>query len=295
MPISGILERIASNLDQLADSEARVARWILAHPEEVVTLSVRELARQARSSQAAVTRLCRSLDVDGYPALKVLLASDLGRLARQTSSDFVELQPGTPFSMILQGFSRAAQESVRTTLDGIGEDTLARVRQYLQRARRIAIFGVGASYVVADDLSQKLTRLAYPCYCFADFHRAAVAAALLTAEDVGIAISFSGETQEVIEFSDLVRRRDAAVIAITQYRKHSPLLERAQVALYVTAIEPARRIGATTSILTLIAINDVLTLYLANQDPDAAYQNLLETEHAVKHHRVSRQKDGGRR
>ncbi|AEJ39573.1 RpiR family transcriptional regulator [Sulfobacillus acidophilus TPY] len=283
--ISGVLERLESNVDQLAESEARVARWILAHPQEVLSLSVRELARRAESSQAAVTRLCRSLQIGGYHTLKVLLAADLVRQETDTVYEYAEIQPETPFQAILKGFSQGVQTSLRATLEGLSEEQLARVSDWIRGARRIVVYGVGASAVVADDLSQKLLRLGYPVNRFTDFHLAAMAVALLEPGDLTVVVSFSGETSEVLELAELVRQRKVPLVAITQFRKRNPLIELAREAFFVTATEPTPRIGATTSILASLAVGDALALYLANRDATRAYRNLKSTEDAVRSHR----------
>ena len=79
VPISGVLRRIEDNLNYLSLSEKKVAQWILDHPHEVLTMTVKEVAHHAQSSQAAVTRCCHTLQVDGFGQLKVLLTADLVR------------------------------------------------------------------------------------------------------------------------------------------------------------------------------------------------------------------------
>lgn len=285
MTISGVLERLESNVDQLAESEARVARWILAHPQEVLGLSVRELARRADSSQAAVTRLCRSLQIGGYHTLKVLLAADLVRQENDTVYEYAEIRPETPFESILKGFAQGVQTSLRATLEGLSEDHLAIVSEWIRGASRVLIYGVGASAVVADDLSQKLMRLGYPVNRYTDYHLAAMATALLEPHDLAIVISFSGETEEVLELAALVKSRGTPLVAITQFRKKNPLIDQARLAFFVTAVEPTPRIGATTSILASLAVGDALALYLANRDAARAYRHLKNTEEAIKSHR----------
>lgn len=295
MPISGVLERIGSSLDLLSESEAKIARWVLDHPENVLKLTVRELAKEAASSQAAVIRLCRTLKIDGYSTLKVLLTADLVRNERQSSSGYPEIDPHESFDAQLQSFARAAEDSILGTLNNLNKADLQRVSERLRTAGRVFIFGVAASHVAADDLAQKLTRLGYPAAHWSDIHLAVMSAALMGPTDVGILISFSGMTREVLDMAALMRQRNAFVAVITQFRPKNPLAEYADVVFHVTASEPTPRVGATTSVIASLLIGDALMLWLANQDTERTLECLKATEDAVRFRRVVGASSGGRR
>lgn len=286
MPISGVMERIESNLDLLAESEAKIARFILNHPESVLQLTVRDLAREAHSSQAAVIRLCRTLQINGYSQLKVLLTADLVRNERQPASEYVELNPATTFDMQLQSFAQATEKSIHHTLNHLSESDLATVSARLAQARRVFTFGVAASQLVAEDLAQKLTRLGYPVTHWVDVHLATMTAAILEPEDVAILISFSGATREVVEIAELIHQRGSLLVAVTQFRPKNPLAQLADVVFYVTAVEPTPRIGATTSVMASLLVGDALMLWLANREPSATLPYLKATQESITRHRV---------
>lgn len=288
MAIAGVLERIQSNLDQLPDSERKVAVWIMHHPEQVLTLTVRDLAHTAQSSQAAVVRLCRSLQIDGYNRLKVLLTADLVRQEQEPSADYLELNPDASVEERLRAFSEAAQRAIADTLREIPLRDLPHLAQRLQKARRILVFGVGASQVVALDLSQKLMRLGYPVIFWDDVHLTTMATALFSPDDVVMLISFSGTTKDVLEVGELARRQGAYLCAITQFHTKNALSRLADLTFHVSASEPSPRIGATTSVLASLLIGDALMLWLANQDATRAIRHLKATEEAVASHRLKR-------
>lgn len=286
MPIAGVLERIESNLDLLTGSESKIAQWILDNPETVLHLTVRDLARESNSSQAAVIRLLRTLKINGYNTLKVLLTADLVRQEHRTSPEYTEIDPNASFNSQLQSFAHAAEESIYQTINNVNESDLARISARLPAARSVFLFGMAASHIVAHDLSQKLTRLGYPVTCWSDIHMATVAAALLGPKDVAILVSFSGSTREVLEIAEQLRVRKTFIVAITQYRPKNPLAEVADVVFHVSAQEPTPRIGATTSVLTSLLIGDALMLWLANQDAARTLRHLKATEEAIRQHRL---------
>ncbi|WP_338055279.1 MurR/RpiR family transcriptional regulator [Sulfobacillus harzensis] len=286
MPIAGVLERIESNLDLLTGSEAKIAQWILENPETVLRLTVRDLARESNSSQAAVIRLLRTLKIDGYSTLKVLLTADLVRQEQRSSPEYTEINPGASFDSQLQSFAHAAEDSIYQTINNLNEADLARVSERLRSAHHVFLFGMAASHIAAEDLAQKLTRLGFPVTCWRDIHLAVMASALLGSEDVAVLVSFSGATREVLELATELREREAFIVAITQYRPKNRLAELADVVFHVSAQEPTPRIGATTSVLASLLIGDALMLWLANQDATRTLRHLKATEEAIRQHRV---------
>ncbi len=284
MIIAGILEKLDANVGFLTDSEAKVARWILAHPHDVITLTVRELAEQAEASEGAVMRLCRSLQIDGYNTLKVLLTADIVR-GETSAREYPELNPDVSFQDMMDAYMQSAQKTVRETLGGVEENTLQRVGDKLAQAHRVVAYGVAASQIVAEDLSQKLMRLGYPVQWWSDVHTATMSTALLDSQDVLFLVSFSGCTREVLDLATLALRQHTTIVAITQLRPRNPLAELADIVFYVTAMEPAPRISATTSVLASILINGALTTWLANHQATLTFPRLKATEEAIQDHR----------
>jgi DNA-binding MurR/RpiR family transcriptional regulator len=284
--LPGMIERLELNVDVLAESEAKIGRWILDHPQEVITLTVRELASRAQSSQAAVVRLCRSLQIDGFNTLKVLLTADLVRNEATHGREYPELDPQASFEMRLEGFSQSLQTSIQSTINGIQLDQLQVVAEWMKEASHVLLFGVAASHVVAEDLYHKLLRLGYQVTNPTDFHIALMTVALFQPADLVFLVSFSGATDEVVEVARLAKQRGTRVVGISQFRKKSPLADAADLMFYVSAKEPVPRIGATSSVIASMVIGDALSLYLANREPEKTYRYLKDTEAAVQNHRL---------
>ncbi|GJM68806.1 hypothetical protein HMSSN036_10220 [Paenibacillus macerans] len=76
MTTGSILTQMEAVLGQLPDSERKAAQYILAESAEVSGLSIHALADKAGTSAAAITRLCRSLGLTGFPDLKIRLSVD---------------------------------------------------------------------------------------------------------------------------------------------------------------------------------------------------------------------------
>jgi DNA-binding MurR/RpiR family transcriptional regulator len=68
-------------MPEMPSAVARIAAYLLEHPQAPLTLSIGELAEKAGASPATVTRFCRTIGYPGYVELRVGIATDLGRSA----------------------------------------------------------------------------------------------------------------------------------------------------------------------------------------------------------------------
>ncbi len=66
-------QRIAQAMPTLTESHRRVADYVLAHPLQVATLPIDELAATAGVSLATANRFARALGFDGYPQFRAAL------------------------------------------------------------------------------------------------------------------------------------------------------------------------------------------------------------------------------
>src|SRR4051795_12842286 len=76
---SAVHNRIRSRWDDLPPATLRVAQVVLDDPRVVLDLPINELAERASTSPATVTRFCRQIGYSGYGALRMEVATELGR------------------------------------------------------------------------------------------------------------------------------------------------------------------------------------------------------------------------
>ena len=74
---------IATAIETLPPSLARIARIVGENPSIVVDRTINELAAECDTSVASVVRFCRAIGASGYAALRVSLAAELGRESAQ--------------------------------------------------------------------------------------------------------------------------------------------------------------------------------------------------------------------
>jgi len=84
--ISKIRSKVESYYPALTKSEKKVADYILANFEDIMYLSVTELAELASVGETTIFRFCKKLDFKGYPEFKLLIAQDIVNLEKVDES-----------------------------------------------------------------------------------------------------------------------------------------------------------------------------------------------------------------
>ncbi len=151
--------RIADALATLRPSEARVARYLRAHREDVLLASAAQLARSIGTSDATVIRTVKALGFERIEALRRDIANDLrtgpsqaSRLER-TVSEIAASEAGT-LAATLAIHRSALDELERAVTPALYDAVVAR----LASARRVAVFGIGPSSAMANYFMIQLGR-----------------------------------------------------------------------------------------------------------------------------------------
>ncbi|MBB4930072.1 DNA-binding MurR/RpiR family transcriptional regulator [Lipingzhangella halophila] len=286
--------RVRSLLPSLAPAEQRVAQRIIDDPERVAASSITQLAKDCNTSEATVIRFCRTIDFSGYRELRLTLATEAGQArgsrvgAREVTSD---INPDDTLVTVVEKIAFTDARAVEETGAQLDVEELRTVIEAVSGARRIDIYGVGASAFVAADLQQKLHRIGLTSFSWSDAHIMMTSAALLTTEDVAIAISHSGGTPDVVDTLAKARQRQATTVAITNFPR-SPLGTAADRVLTTAARETTFRSGATASRLAQLTVIDCLFVGVAQSRYADSRAALESTYDAVRGLRAD---DQGRR
>ena len=276
---------IRSILPTLPPAERRVAEGVLEHPADIVTLSIRDLAVQAETSEATVTRFCKHAGFAGYPDLRLALATHVGRSQRLPGLIVgAEVSPDDALDDIVRKVGAVDAQAVIDTVEQLDTDILARVADAVAAAERIELYGIGASGLVAIDLERKLRRIGRSAAASVDGHAAMTSAAMLGPRDLAIGISHSGETLDVIDAIVQAGAVGATTAAITNYSR-STLAAAAELLLTTAARESLFRAGAMASRSAQLTVIDCIYLAVARSDSEATVKALELTSAAVSSRR----------
>jgi DNA-binding MurR/RpiR family transcriptional regulator len=275
-------------LPSLSPAERRVAQVVIDEAATAAHLTISDLAERAGSSETTVIRFCRAMGFGGYSELRLTLAAEAGRAADSAGADEAigsDISETDDLSQVVKKIAFADARAVEDTAMQIDIAVLEQVVDLVAGARRVDIYGVGASGFVAQDFQQKLHRVGRIAYAWSDLHLALTSAALLDERDVAFGISHTGTTVDTIEAFTEAGRHGARMVALTNFPK-SPIARVADHVLTTAARETTFRSGAMSSRLAQLTVIDCVFVGVAQRTYSETRMALDVTREAVSGRRV---------
>ena len=267
------LLHIKSIYPTLKPAERRVADEVLRRPNNVVHLSITELARASKVSDATVVKFCKRLGYKGFQEFKILLAQDV--VMKQSISGG-EVEPGDDIRTIKEKVFRANISALQDTIQVLDTNALDAAVQALVKAREIHFYGLGISSIAAFDGEQKFTRIGRRASAFVDTHMQIARAVLLQPGDVVIGLSCSGETREIVEAVRTAGEYGAVTIAVTNHSASS-LAKEADLVLLTCTQDNLVTKGGISSRIAQITTIDTLFVAVALVDLHRSQKVLAKT------------------
>ena len=257
---SNLLGRIESLLDELNKSERKIGNYILANSAAVIKMTASQLAQQSQTSPATVIRFCRSIGIESFTDLKLQLSAEYQHPNHGKYSDIDSTESISELKTKLLGNSIQAMEETVQLLD---ERTVIRVCDEIRKADVLYIYGIGSSSLVAEDISQKWSRIGKECLVVKDVHIFLANMSSSSKKGVFLAISNSGDTPvEIICFVSFLAKQGITTMGLTQLGSNA-LSKVVDITIHtVRSKEAIIRSGATSSLMAQLITIDVLFCYL---------------------------------
>ena len=278
--MSSALLSLRERSQSFSSTERGVAERILENPQLVVDMSVHELARQTFSSPSTIVRLCSHTGYSGYKEFRKAVTYELALRERNQKTEHKEIARSDSLEEIIEKVTYLNIISLEETKELLDVQVLRACVDLVRRAKVIYLFGLGASLCAAKDAYLKFLRLNKLCIINEDWHSQLLQARNATQEDLGLVISYSGATVEIIECMKTLKQNHTPIIAITRCVR-SPVSELADYRLYTSAAESLFRSGAMSSRMSQLNVVDILYTALANDRYEESLQQLSKT-HIVK-------------
>ncbi|WP_079132561.1 MULTISPECIES: MurR/RpiR family transcriptional regulator [Streptomyces] len=276
--------KVRTMAPSMTRSMQRVAETVAADPAGCAQLTVTGLAERTGTSEATVVRTSRMLGYPGYRDLRLALA---GLAAQQESgaapSVTADIAVDDPIADVVAKLAHDERQTLADTAAGLDTVQLEAAVTAMVGARRVDVYGVGASGLVGKDLAQKLLRIGQVAHAEADPHLAVTTAVQLGAGDVAIAITHSGGTVDVIEPLRAAFDQGATTIAITG-RADAEIAQYADHVLTTsTARESELRPAAMSSRTSQLLVVDCLFIGVAQRTYESAAPALSASYEALAH------------
>jgi DNA-binding MurR/RpiR family transcriptional regulator len=195
-----------------AKTEVVIAEYILRNVKKIPDMSIYELAEVCHTSPATITRFCRRFENITFKELKeyareFIEFNDTEVSCQEREDHWNANQISAYYDQLI-----AALEETRERMD---TKQILKVVHKIHRAERVSFFVVTFSHLVARNARFKMIRLGKNAFAYSSHEHQMAEAKALTAKDLAVVVSFSGETKFIIQLVKVLTRRKIPIIAIT--------------------------------------------------------------------------------
>lgn len=269
---NSLLDKIAQELPNLQKSQARVANYILEHPKEVTEMRLADLAKNSGVSEPSVIRFCNSIGCSGYQSMKIALARSLAFVQNTSHSEITVDDTNKEIVTKIFDFNIRSLNWAREQLD-VGQINSA--VDAILAAKQLQFFGFGASGIIAMDAQQKFPLFGRPCSATSDSHQMLISAAMMTSDDVLVAISNTGATREILQAVSIAQSKGAKIIGLTGSIE-TPLAQRCEYPVIIETMENTDRFTPTVSRVAAVVVIDILSTIVSIQMGDAQLKEISD-------------------
>ncbi|NCB32917.1 MAG: MurR/RpiR family transcriptional regulator [Erysipelotrichia bacterium] len=251
---SVITSRIKGMLSGLTKAERRIADYIIQNENEVYRSTLAKVAEKAGVSEGSVVKFInKRLGYGSFGKFKIDLARALVELESQDdiSNDSI------------MNLENEIDNLIHNCIAINKREKLIEAVKLIENANEICFFGLGTSGDAARIGAYRFLRAGLNTLSETDPHELLIHAALVKPDDLIIAVSYTGETTEMIEALTLAQKQNCRIIAITS-SINSKLTELSTLTLLATSKTENRvykSIALQSVLIDIFIIGMLYTVY----------------------------------
>lgn len=274
-----IVLRIKEEYSKLTKSEQRVADYFITNYKEAINESTQSIALITNTSPATVIRFVKTMKFEGIQQLKLALAADIDSDRKYICDEIIHQKDG--LEEIIEKNKRNIVNSIEKLYALMDMDLMKQAIDAIDSARKIYLFGVGASGIVCYDINYKLSRIGKDVVFNNDIHLQLVNLNFIKKEDTCVCISYSGNTRETVLVAENAKKAGAKTVGICCYGKNE-LSNICDITLRVPQDERELRLGAISSRNTTLTLLDMIYLAITHRHYPDVLQDIESTRDLIK-------------
>lgn len=284
-----IIEKLNKKED-MSNLEICIADFILKAGIKIENYSTRNLAESTYTSPATVIRFCKRLGFTGFEEFKVSLIKEINYLNQQSGkidANFPFLKDDTVMKAA-NNISHLYIDTIQDTMSLVNYNSIQKALTLIKYSDCISIFSAGTALNQAESFKEKMMKIGKRVSISNNLNYQLYEAGCLTSRDVAIIISYSGETEKMIEIAKECKKRAVQIIVITSFGENS-LSQYASCKLLLSTKESLfQNLGDFSIHISVNLILDILysSYFLLNYDEN--YNKKLEKTKKLEYKRHSK-------
>lgn len=269
-----VQDDIRQRFAELSPALQQVARFVLEHPNDVVTASMRSVGTRAGSPPATLVRFAQWLGFDGWPQLKQAFAQDMGLGSDEAYGQRAKALVDRAGDHDLMGETfEVHRRNLEATERRLG-DALQQACALLEKARSVHVAGFRASYPVAFSFVY-VYRLLRASVHLLDGQGGTLEMQCRAMErgDALLVVAFAPYSREALVVAQAARDAGCRIVALTD-SPASPLALLADATLLFSLHSPS----FFPSITSAVALSEALVELLASRAGTGVVQRIDQAE-----------------
>lgn len=260
-----ILIKIQKQFNEFTKKEKAIARYILEFKAEVKDMSITKLAENTGASTATITRFAKKVGVKNFVELKMKI-----NLSNNFNSD-------KKVDDLFLNITNYYKEVIDNSKKLVDKNKILNLVDKIKSAEKVYIYGIGSSGLTADEMRLRLLRMGFNVSSITDSHLMKINSAIISENELVIAISISGKTKEIVESLKIAQENGANTLLITSFEnteaeKYADL----KVLIYnINFVDQQRFINSQFSVIYLLDI--ISTVLLQSKDIHNKYNKTIST------------------
>lgn len=277
----GIIENLESPNFKVTKSDKILIEYIKNNIEDVFYKPISQIAKESNIGEATITRFSKKMGFNGLQDFKVTLAQEISSLSKNKNIINSNIENNEPVVDTAKKLLISNINTLESTVDIINGQDIHKSSQLIINAKRIYFVGIGYSGIIAQDSNYKFMRIGLNCVSFDRSHTMIMMASIMEKGDLLIAISHSGETDEIIKTVKLAKENEVDVISITK-KKESSLKDISDIHLEYISEETLLETGSISSKLAQIFLIDLIYTQVVKEISSEAIDRKIKTTDAIK-------------
>ncbi len=278
-----IFSEIKSGYDYLTKTEKKIADEIFSNPSRFTNYSISELSDSVKVSQGSINNFAKKFCTSGFSQLKLKIAADMSKYTQQSCA---EIDKKSAMKAILKNRIIKTAEGFDCTLNINSEANLKNACKLILGAKRVEIYGIYQSGIVARDLCYQLIQLGVPASYMEDTLMGAVAASMLNSDSLVIALSSSGQTKDILDAVELAKNGGAKVLSITS-NNFSTLARESDIVLLTSGSSKTINNKNNEIRLSQLLICDALCSYVKDINEQNNNKRNIKLEKILSLHSIN--------
>ncbi|CEJ72457.1 RpiR family transcriptional regulator [[Clostridium] sordellii] len=277
----GIIENLESPNFKVTKSDKILIEYIKNNIDDVFYKPISQIAKESNIGEATITRFSKKMGFNGLQDFKVTLAQEISSLSKNKNIINSNIENNEPVVDTAKKLLISNINTLESTVDIINGQDIHKSSQLIINANRIYFVGIGYSGIIAQDSNYKFMRIGLNCVSFDSSHTMIMMASIMEKGDLLIAISHSGETDEIIKTVKLAKENEVDVISITK-KKESSLKDISDIHLEYISEETLLETGSISSKLAQIFLIDLIYTQVVKEISSEAIDRKIKTTDAIK-------------